>query len=72
MFTTDTPLQRFFALQAFICLLQFVDEDYYECTPVPLWQRAQPILDYDTFLEREDDDVLVLVSRSRIPAKVSG
>ncbi|CAL8073245.1 unnamed protein product [Orchesella dallaii] len=38
----------------------FVDEDYYECTPVPLWQRAQPILDYDTFLEREDDDVLVL------------
>ncbi|ODN02867.1 WD repeat-containing protein 78 [Orchesella cincta] len=38
----------------------FVDEDYYECTPVPLWQRPQPILDYDTFLERVDDDVLVL------------
>lgn len=40
---------------------QFVDDDYYECTPVPLWQKAEPIINYDTFLQRTDDEIITIV-----------
>lgn len=40
---------------------KFVDENYYECTPIPLWQKSQPIINYDMFLERTDDEIIQIV-----------
>jgi len=51
-----SPGFRFFRLGP-----EYIDEEYFDRTPIPLYQQAVPILDYDVFLEKSPDEILVIV-----------
>lgn len=41
-------------------MFQFVDENYFECTPVPLWKRKLPLFNFDRLLEKKHEDIKTL------------
>lgn len=45
---------------------QYIDEDYVECTPVPLYEQNIPMFDYGSYLDKQPDDIIKIVLGTEI------